>query len=81
MVQGQPPPPLPPPFRIANMYGDHMVLQQEPAQANIWGFVSKCDSKISATFNKKTLSAVTFNGKDMLYTKVIVVPVIKKISQ
>jgi hypothetical protein len=26
------------PFRFANTQGDHMVLQQAPQQATIWGF-------------------------------------------
>ena len=25
-------------FRFANIYGDHMVLQQAPRRARIWGF-------------------------------------------
>ena len=44
------PPPLPPPLRIASVYGDHMVLQQAPARAIIWGYVTECDSELTATF-------------------------------
>lgn len=25
-------------FRFANIYGDHMVLQQAPFRANVWGY-------------------------------------------
>lgn len=25
-------------FRFANVYGDHMVLQQEPHRARVWGY-------------------------------------------
>ena len=32
-----PPPPPPPPFRLAAIYGDHMVLQRGPARAQLWG--------------------------------------------
>ena len=53
-VQGQ--------IRFANIYGDQMVLQQAPAQAIVWGYAPKCDSKITATFNGKTIDPTTFTG-------------------
>ena len=45
---------------MANMVGDHMVLQQAPAQANIWGYVTKCDSTVTATFTGNTYHPTTF---------------------
>lgn len=59
VVSSQPPPP----FIMANMFGDHMVLQQAPARANIWGYVMKCDSTITATFEEKPYTATTFTGE------------------
>ncbi|CAI8011165.1 Sialate O-acetylesterase [Geodia barretti] len=49
-------------FRFANYYGDHMVLQRAPAQANIWGYVDEC-AAVNITFNSATISAtVTPDG-------------------
>ena len=47
---------------MANMYGSHMVLQQAPAKANIWGYVTKCDSKLTASINKTKLTPQSFTG-------------------
>lgn len=48
---------------MTNVFGDHMVLQQAPAQAIVWGFVSKCDSKLSATFGEKAMTPTQSTGK------------------
>jgi hypothetical protein len=48
---------------MANMFGDHMVLQQAPARANVWGYVMKCDSTVTVTFDGQTYPATTFTGK------------------
>ena len=37
-------------------------MQQAPAQANIWGYVEKCDSKLTATFNNMEYTPQTFTG-------------------
>lgn len=68
-VRSQPPPPLPPPLRMANIYGDHMVLQQAPARASIWGYVTKCDSKLTTTFNGLKYTPRTFTGIIIMYVR------------
>ena len=34
-----------------------MVLQQAPNQANVWGYTSDCDDKVSVNFNNMDYSA------------------------
>lgn len=41
-------------FRFANTHGDHMVLQQSPAKAQIWGFAKPGKKKGSRDQNRKT---------------------------
>jgi len=57
-ISGQPPPPL----RMANVYGDHMILQQAPAKAIIWGYVTECDSKLTAKFGEEALTPTSYKG-------------------
>jgi len=52
-----------PQVRFANVYGDDMVLQQAPAQAIVWGYAPKCDSKLTLTFDGKTMEPTSFAGK------------------
>ena len=54
----------PPPLRMATIYGDHMVLQQAPAMANIWGYVTECDSTLTATFNGMKYTPKNFTGEN-----------------
>ena len=51
-------------FRFANYYGDHMVLQRAPAQANVWGYVDGC-APVNVTFNSSTISATVTPGNVM----------------
>eukprot|EP00040_Diaphanoeca_grandis_P038616 m.256893 g.256893 ORF g.256893 m.256893 type:complete len:558 (-) comp34804_c0_seq1:142-1815(-) len=48
----------PPAFRFASAQGDDMVLQQAPAQANVWGFCA-AGATVSVSFNGKTMDATT----------------------
>jgi hypothetical protein len=52
------PPPPPPAFRFANTLGDHMVLQQAPAKAQIWGF-APAGSSVSVTSSAAGSAPVT----------------------
>ena len=51
----------PPPFRFANYYGDHMVLQRAPEQANVWGYVDGCKAVV-VTFNGANTTATITPG-------------------
>ena len=50
-------------FRFASIYGDHMVLQQAPLKANLWGYVplAQCGG-IKVTFSGKSIDATVFQG-------------------
>ena len=50
-----------PDFRFSTIYGDHMVLQQAPNQANVWGYTSSGDS-VSVNFDTKDYPATTVTG-------------------
>ena len=50
-------------FRFSTIYGDHMVLQQAPNQANVWGYTSDCQDKVSVNFDNKDYTATVVNGK------------------
>ena len=43
-------------FRFSTIYGDHMVLQQAPHMAVVWGYIPNCQ-KVTVTFNGKTMDA------------------------
>ena len=49
-------------FRFSTIYGDHMVLQQAPNQANIWGYTSDCDDKVTIKFIQKEYSTTLIKG-------------------
>ena len=49
-------------FRFSTIYGDHMVLQQAPNQANVWGYTSDCEDKVSVNFDSKDYSATVVKG-------------------
>ena len=57
-----------------------MVLQQAPAQAIVWGYAPKCDSKLTVTFDQKAIEPTTtdsklfWNANAHLY-KVCIVPI------
>lgn len=53
-------------IRMATIYMDHMILQQAPASANVWGYVLKCDSKVTVTFAGKKLPANFSSGMQYL---------------
>ena len=44
-------------FRFSTIYGDHMVLQQAPNQANVWGYTSDCEDKVTVKFNQNNYPA------------------------
>jgi sialate O-acetylesterase len=48
----------PAPFRFALAYGDHMVLQAAPKQANIWGY-GPVGANVTLTLTKATASLAT----------------------
>ena len=50
-------------FRFSTIYGDHMVLQQAPNQANVWGFTADCGDQISVNFDSKDYPATIVKGK------------------
>lgn len=59
-------------FSFANYYGDHMVLQKSPSQANVWGWakVSDIGSEVTITLsstsnpsNAKEYKATVTAGK------------------
>ena len=43
-------------FRFSTIYGDHMVLQQAPHVAVVWGYIPNCQ-KVTVMFNGKTMDA------------------------
>ena len=43
-------------FRFSTIYGDHMVLQQAPHMAVVWGYIPNCQ-KVTVMFNGKTMDA------------------------
>ena len=53
---------VPPDFRFSNIYGDHMVLQQAPLQANVWGYTSDCADKVTINFVQKNYDAQLVKG-------------------
>ena len=56
----------PAPFRFALAYGDHMVLQQAPAQASVWGFAPP-STRVTVTASSGTApatEAVAVAGSD-----------------
>jgi hypothetical protein len=50
-------------FRFSTIYGDHMVLQQAPNQANVWGYTSDCEDKVSVNFDTKDYPATVVKGR------------------
>lgn len=48
-------------FRFANYYGDHMVLQQAPASATVWGYVLLCGA-VTVTADGKSYMATIIPG-------------------
>ena len=55
--------PTPLPLSVASIYGNHMVLQQAPARANIWGYVGRCNAVISLSFNGMKYTPQIFRGE------------------
>lgn len=49
-------------FRFSMVYGDHMVLQQTPYQANVWGYTSDCSDNVKINFNQNTIQAGMITG-------------------
>ena len=49
-------------FRFSTIYGDHMVLQQAPNQANVWGYTSECEDKVTINFNQNDYPATMLKG-------------------
>lgn len=49
-------------FRFSTIYGDHMVLQQAPNQANVWGYTSNCEDNVSVNFDGKDYPATIIKG-------------------
>ena len=54
-------------FRFSTIYGDHMVLQQAPNLANVWGYTSDCDDKVTVNFDQDDYTAAMITG--MLHSK------------
>ncbi len=54
-------------FRFSTIYGDHMVLQQAPNQANIWGYTSDCSDNISINFSQNDYPATLIKGKQIAF--------------
>ncbi|KAF4532322.1 hypothetical protein B566_EDAN003625 [Ephemera danica] len=50
-------------FRLANIYGDQMVLQMAPKSTQIWGF-GTAGTSVSVSVNAQQVST-TVNGKSM----------------
>ncbi|XP_071113686.1 sialate O-acetylesterase-like [Haliotis cracherodii] len=51
------------PFSFASYYGDHMVLQQAPRKAAIWGYASKEGETITLSISGKgEVNTTSFNG-------------------
>lgn len=44
-------------FRFSTIYGDHMVLQQAPNQANLWGYTPDCEDQVTVHFDDKDYQA------------------------
>ena len=40
-----------------------MVLQQAPNQANVWGYTSDCEDKVTMKFNQNDYSATMIRRK------------------
>ena len=55
-------------FRFSTIYGDHMVLQQAPNQANVWGYTSDCEDKVIIKFNQNDYPATMLVRKDTKLT-------------
>ena len=53
-------------FRFANYYGDHMVLQQAPASATVWGYVLLCGA-VTVTADGKSYMATIIPGAVIRY--------------
>ena len=53
-------------FRFANYYGDHMVLQQAPASATVWGYVLLCGA-VTVTADGKSYMATIIPGAVICY--------------
>ena len=49
-------------FRFSNIYGDHMVLQQAPTQANVWGYISDCEDGVTVKFVQAEYPATLIKG-------------------
>ena len=49
-------------FRFANIYGSHMVLQQAPQRARIWGF-GEVGQKVLVTLQREVYCAEIKPGK------------------
>ena len=49
-------------FRFSNIYGDHMVLQQAPQQANVWGYTSDCEDTITVNFVQQNYPTSLIKG-------------------
>jgi hypothetical protein len=39
-----------------------MVLQQAPNQANVWGYISDCEDKVTIKFIQEEYPATLING-------------------
>ena len=39
-----------------------MVLQQAPNQANVWGYTSECEDKVTINFNQNDYPATMLKG-------------------
>ena len=40
-----------------------MVLQQAPNQANVWGYTSDCEDKVTVNFVQEEYPTTLINGK------------------
>ncbi|XP_074657714.1 sialate O-acetylesterase-like [Tubulanus polymorphus] len=49
-------------FSFASYYGDHMVLQRGPAQADIWGYITTDNQTVQLQFNGKNYSTYSHPG-------------------
>lgn len=49
-------------FRFSNIYGDHMVLQQAPHQANVWGYTTDCLDTITVNFVQESYPTILIKG-------------------
>ncbi len=49
-------------FRFATIFGDHMVLQQAPHEAVIWGYSPDC-LNVTVTFNSAKTDATIVHCK------------------